>query len=578
MVARHSGSGRYALLFRGTDPPFTDILDYDEIGDSTYILNFDLLLRALTVELSPGQIESLIVTGHSLGGAASSQLAHLASTASAPLTYRTFRSADFFTFASPITTGAPIDFGSRSDRVYLRANSEHSSPYLDHLAEFRGFQFVGTPVQDGWLYQHRIRNTIEAIGRIENSAFAEEVDEHTTYFAMRLSAELFKVDFASELYSRAFEILILGRDVGDLRDTIIGGDRNDLIDAFSGPDSVHGMGGADIIVGGEGFDTLRGGDGHDALFGDLPLEAYNPASGLWLDGSVLGHVRLSQLRSALLTDGGVKAGYIEVGGGRDSLLGDAANDFLFGGVGNDTLLGGLGHDTLIGGAGNDSLNAGDGLDWINGGAGADTMAGGNGSQSYIVNDIGDVVRDTGPSFDRDSLLVTSERYHVTSAMGIETVHVASAGRTNLSVDLVGRLPFVRENISMTIYGNDKADIIRLGLRGAPDESRLFVVDLAAGGADKVFLRGLRGEAWDTQLYVLNGRTDDVIDLRGNGITRGFLSEAAFDTWRNANRDSNERVLVEASSWAAVWDGGVDKVILSIMGATGASALYPDVVF
>ena len=57
------------------------------------------------------------------------------------------------------------------------------------------------------------------------------------------------------------------------------------------------------------------------------------------------------------------------------------------------LQGDIGQDILIGRAGNDQLQGGDGNDWLNGGAGADQMQGGVGDDTYIVDNIGDVVNE-----------------------------------------------------------------------------------------------------------------------------------------------------------------------------------------
>lgn len=54
--------------------------------------------------------------------------------------------------------------------------------------------------------------------------------------------------------------------------------------------------------------------------------------------------------------------------------------------GNDTITGSSGNDTLLGYAGNDLLD---------GGAGADTLDGGAGNDTYIVDNLGDVVSETG---------------------------------------------------------------------------------------------------------------------------------------------------------------------------------------
>jgi Ca2+-binding RTX toxin-like protein len=70
--------------------------------------------------------------------------------------------------------------------------------------------------------------------------------------------------------------------------------------------------------------------------------------------------------------------------------------------GNDilanTLIGSAGHDQLLGLAGNDTLVGGAGNDVLNGGTGADLLKGGLGNDSYVVDDVGDVVDET-PTLD-----------------------------------------------------------------------------------------------------------------------------------------------------------------------------------
>ncbi len=69
----------------------------------------------------------------------------------------------------------------------------------------------------------------------------------------------------------------------------------------------------------------------------------------------------------------------------DVITGGSGNDLIFGGTGDNTLSGGIGDDLLVGGSG-----AGDN-DVLDGGVDADTMVGLGGNDTYIVDDVGDVV-------------------------------------------------------------------------------------------------------------------------------------------------------------------------------------------
>ena len=60
---------------------------------------------------------------------------------------------------------------------------------------------------------------------------------------------------------------------------------------------------------------------------------------------------------------------------------------------NNTLDGGLGNDYIFGYVGSDVLNGNEGNDFLNGGSGADVLNGGIGHDTYVVNDINDVINE-----------------------------------------------------------------------------------------------------------------------------------------------------------------------------------------
>jgi Ca2+-binding RTX toxin-like protein len=72
-------------------------------------------------------------------------------------------------------------------------------------------------------------------------------------------------------------------------------------------------------------------------------------------------------------------------GVNDVITGGSGNDLIFGGTGDNTLNGGAGDDLLVGGSG-----AGDN-DVLDGGLDADTMVGLGGNDTYVVDDVADVV-------------------------------------------------------------------------------------------------------------------------------------------------------------------------------------------
>ena len=78
-------------------------------------------------------------------------------------------------------------------------------------------------------------------------------------------------------------------------------------------------------------------------------------------------------------------------GGNDRLHGGFGFDLLIGGIGHDFLYGDDGDDDLRGGGSNDILTGGIGNDNLDGGTGADKMRGGAGNDTYVVDNINDVV-------------------------------------------------------------------------------------------------------------------------------------------------------------------------------------------
>lgn len=152
----------------------------------------------------------------------------------------------------------------------------------------------------------------------------------------------------------------LGATSGD--DSIPGQAGEQAIFGLAGDDLIEGGDGNDLIVGGFGADTIFGGDGDDTIIGANGPITYFPL-GFELDETDL-----------TITD------VIHGGDGDDSInpssnLGNANNAIIFGGSGNDTITG-----------------AGP-VQFIDGGTGQDYMWGSTGVTTYVVDDIGDVIKE-----------------------------------------------------------------------------------------------------------------------------------------------------------------------------------------
>ncbi|MBV1796392.1 calcium-binding protein [Siccirubricoccus sp. G192] len=97
--------------------------------------------------------------------------------------------------------------------------------------------------------------------------------------------------------------------------------------------------------------------------------------------------------------------FVGLGNTADNVTLTGFNDIAFGNNGNDTLNGGDGNDTLYGGNAQDLLNGGAGADWMEGGLGNDT---------YIVDDLGDVVIERAGEGSTDRVETTLSSYTIGS--------------------------------------------------------------------------------------------------------------------------------------------------------------------
>ncbi|MFY0632808.1 MAG: Hint domain-containing protein [Vannielia sp.] len=170
-----------------------------------------------------------------------------------------------------------------------------------------------------------------------------------------------------------------GNDIiitGDDDDYIEGGNGNDTINAGYDDDTIFGGNGNDYIVGGEGNDIIDGGAGDDIIYGGLDpvfpdvLNIPDDAGDLRPDnGDDVIH-------------GGAGNDTIYGQDDDDLIYGDEGDDYIDGGVDDDTIYGGTGNDTIIGGEGEDKLYGDDDRDTFIGGNAGDHVDGGSGGDDY----------------------------------------------------------------------------------------------------------------------------------------------------------------------------------------------------
>ncbi|WP_130904697.1 peroxidase family protein [Pseudomonas sp. Sample_22] len=188
------------------------------------------------------------------------------------------------------------------------------------------------------------------------------------------------------------------------------------------------------------------------------------------------------------------------GGGADVLSGLSGNDTLNGLAGTDQLLGGFGNDILNGGDDNDILNGDIGDDLLNGGLGADAMNGGLGNDTFVVDNVGDVVTEI--ALGGTDLVQTSLASYVLGA-NLENLAYTSAG-------------------SFTGTGNALANIITGGVGN----------DVLSGGDGNDTLNGgLGADAMNggagNDTFVVDNVGDSVTEALGGGTDLVQTSLASY---------------------------------------------------
>jgi Ca2+-binding RTX toxin-like protein len=144
--------------------------------------------------------------------------------------------------------------------------------------------------------------------------------------------------------------------------------------------NVTGNGLANILIGNDGNNTLDGGAGNDTMTGGLGDDTYivDSVSDVVVENANEGN---DTLRINLTTTLDNSFAYIE----NLTLLGTAAIN----GFGNSS------DNIIIGNSGNNMVSGRDGNDTVDGGAGADILIGGTGNDIYIVDNVGDEIREYG---------------------------------------------------------------------------------------------------------------------------------------------------------------------------------------
>ena len=162
-------------------------------------------------------------------------------------------------------------------------------------------------------------------------------------------------------------------------------------------------------------------------------------------------------------------------------------------------IGSSGSDSLAGGLANDSLQGMGGHDTLKGGAGVDTMEGGTGNDMYFVDDVNDVVVESGLSDIKDSIFSS-----VTYTAPANVEHLTLTG----SADIDG----TGNGLNNVLTGNTGANVLT-GFAGN---------DTLDGGAGNDTMRGGDGN----DMYTVDS-TYDVIEETGTGTADKVFSNTTY---------------------------------------------------
>nr|WP_306286569.1 calcium-binding protein [Sphingomonas sp. Ant20] len=162
---------------------------------------------------------------------------------------------------------------------------------------------------------------------------------------------------------------------------------------------------------------------------------------------------------------------------------------------------------MSGFAGNDQLFGGAGTDTLDGGTGQDVMSGGRGNDSYVVDDIGDVVDETGG----DGLDTVTSSVSFTLGAGVERLTLSGVA----AIDATGSADanILTGNAGVNILsGMEGADT----LRGMAGNDQLFGgggADTLDGGTGADVMAGGLGD----DIYIVDTLGDSVDETDGDGV-------------------------------------------------------------
>jgi len=353
---------------------------------------------------------------------------------------------------------------------------------------------------------------------------------------------------------------------------LIGTNFADTINGFGSNDVLIGLGGNDLLNGGTGADVMVGGTGNDTYIvdnvGDVVAEGFNEG----IDRII------SSISLSLSAPGRFDVENLTLTGGAFAGIGNGLGNQIIGTNLANNLNGLGGVDSLFGLGGNDFLFGGTGNDFLNGGTGADNMSGGANNDTYVVDNVGDIVTEfAGGGFDRiiSSTVVTSLNFG--GRLQVEDLTLSGPAVTGIGNALANTI--VGDNLNNNLLGLDNNDRLFGGL-GADTLQGGNGSDFLVGGAGVDTI--VTGTGFDTILFnapVIAANADRVLDFNPffdtmrlenavfTGLTAGALAAADFVSGPGAVAgDASDRIIYNTTTGSLFFDqdgtGAIAQVVFA----------------
>lgn len=317
----------------------------------------------------------------------------------------------------------------------------------------------------------------------------------------------------------------------NLNDNLSGNFKENVLNGGSGNDTLNGAGGADTVIGGLGDDKFFVNNA-----GDIVIEYGN--EGIDKISSTVTYTLPTHVENLTLIGGAV-----------------AIN-----GTGNDL------DNQLIGNAAANQLRGGGGNDTLNGLGGADTMTGGLGFDSYLVDNVGDVIIEN-PGEGTDNVISNA-------------TYTLSANVENLTLTGAKAINGTGNGQANSITGNSASNQLSGGA-GNDILNGSFGADILTGGAGAdVFRFNTR---WQADTITDYNVTEDTVQLENSVFTAlttvGTLAAGQFRVGTQA-LDANDFIIYNNTTGVLIYDangnGAGGQMQIALIG-TGLNMTNADIV-